>query len=106
MTAGATILGIGYLLPLFYLLWSCKYGLAAGPNPWRAKGFEWQIPSPLHIAPGQIALELAQSCKFVINQKLADADPACARLFKAIVTPRMSFPSASISLTRWLQNRP
>jgi cytochrome c oxidase subunit I len=45
-TAGATILGLGYLLPLFYLLWSCKYGPAAGPNPWRAKGFEWQIPSP------------------------------------------------------------
>jgi len=33
-TAGATILGVGYLLPLCYLLWSCRYGKAAGPNPW------------------------------------------------------------------------
>ena len=45
-TAGATILGVGYLLPLCYLLWSCRYGRIAGPNPWRAKGFEWEIPSP------------------------------------------------------------
>src|SRR5712691_935520 len=37
-TAGASILGIGYLLPLFYFLWSLKYGRAAGPNPWRATG--------------------------------------------------------------------
>ncbi|HEY0792249.1 MAG TPA: cbb3-type cytochrome c oxidase subunit I [Chthoniobacterales bacterium] len=45
-TAGATILGVGYLLPLCYLLWSCRYGKPAGPNPWGAKGFEWEIPSP------------------------------------------------------------
>jgi cytochrome c oxidase subunit 1 len=45
-TAGATILGVGYLLPLLYLLWSCCYGREAGPNPWGAKGFEWEIPSP------------------------------------------------------------
>ncbi len=45
-TAGASILGVGYLLPFFYLLWSCKYGRPAGPNPWDAKGFEWEIPSP------------------------------------------------------------
>jgi cytochrome c oxidase subunit I len=45
-TAGATILGIGYLLPLLYLTWSYKYGRPAGPNPWSATGLEWQIPSP------------------------------------------------------------
>jgi cytochrome c oxidase subunit I len=45
-TAGATILGVGYLMPLFYLLWSCRYGRPAGSNPWKAKGFEWEIPSP------------------------------------------------------------
>ena len=45
-TAGATILGIGYLIPLIYLIWSMRYGPAAGPNPWRAKGLEWQTPSP------------------------------------------------------------
>ncbi|MHB8540042.1 MAG: cytochrome c oxidase subunit I [Candidatus Acidiferrales bacterium] len=45
-TAGATILGIGYMIPLIYLIWSIRYGPAAGPNPWRAKGLEWQTSSP------------------------------------------------------------
>lgn len=45
-TAGASILGVGYLLPLLYLLWSLKYGRIAGPNPWRATGLEWQTESP------------------------------------------------------------
>ena len=45
-SAGASILGLGYLLPLGYLLWSLKYGRTAGRNPWRAKGLEWQTPSP------------------------------------------------------------
>ncbi|HEY7390447.1 MAG TPA: cbb3-type cytochrome c oxidase subunit I, partial [Bryobacteraceae bacterium] len=45
-TAGATILGVGYLLPLLYLTWSYKYGRPAGPNPWGATGLEWQLPSP------------------------------------------------------------
>jgi cytochrome c oxidase subunit 1 len=45
-TAGATILGVGYLLPFIYMLWSLKYGAVAGPNPWRAKGLEWTVQSP------------------------------------------------------------
>jgi cytochrome c oxidase subunit 1 len=45
-TAGSTILGFGYLMPLVYLLWSLKYGPLAGSNPWGAKGLEWQTPSP------------------------------------------------------------
>jgi cytochrome c oxidase subunit 1 len=45
-TAGASILGIGYLLPLLYLLWSLRYGTVAGANPWKATGLEWQTPSP------------------------------------------------------------
>jgi cytochrome c oxidase subunit I len=45
-TAGASILGIGYLLPLLYFLWSLRYGRSAGPNPWRATGLEWQTESP------------------------------------------------------------
>lgn len=45
-TAGASILGVGYLLPLFYLLWSLKYGAVAGPNPWHATGLEWTTQSP------------------------------------------------------------
>jgi cytochrome c oxidase subunit I len=45
-TAGASIMGLGYLLPFFYLLWSLKNGPIAGPNPWNATGLEWQTPSP------------------------------------------------------------
>ncbi len=45
-TAGATILGVGYILPLCYLIWSWKYGKPAGRNPWRATGLEWQTSSP------------------------------------------------------------
>jgi cytochrome c oxidase subunit 1 len=45
-SAGASILGMGYLLPLAYLLWSLKYGAVAGPNPWTATGLEWQTASP------------------------------------------------------------
>lgn len=45
-TAGATVLGVGYVLPLLYLGWSLKYGAIAGNNPWQATGLEWQIQSP------------------------------------------------------------
>jgi cytochrome c oxidase subunit 1 len=45
-SAGASILAVGYLLPLAYLLWSWKYGKLAGPNPWRATGLEWTTVSP------------------------------------------------------------
>ncbi len=45
-TAGSSIMGMGYLLPFFYLMWSLKSGPIAGPNPWRATGLEWQTPSP------------------------------------------------------------
>jgi cytochrome c oxidase subunit 1 len=45
-SAGASILGVGYLIPLIYLIWSMRYGPAAGPNPWKAKGLEWETPSP------------------------------------------------------------
>ena len=45
-TAGATILGVGYALPVGYLLWSLWHGKRAGDNPWGATGLEWQTPSP------------------------------------------------------------
>jgi len=45
-TAGASILGVGYLLPMIYLLWSLRYGESAGDNPWGATGLEWRTPSP------------------------------------------------------------
>jgi cytochrome c oxidase subunit 1 len=45
-SAGASILGVGYLIPMIYLVWSMRYGKAAGDNPWQATGLEWQTPSP------------------------------------------------------------
>jgi cytochrome c oxidase subunit 1 len=45
-TAGASILAVGYLLPLCYLLWSIKFGARATANPWHATGLEWRTPSP------------------------------------------------------------
>jgi cytochrome c oxidase subunit 1 len=45
-TMGASVLGLGYLLQPVYLIWSLVKGPIAGPNPWRATGLEWQVPSP------------------------------------------------------------
>jgi cytochrome c oxidase subunit 1 len=45
-TAGASILAVGYVLPMVYLIWSLRYGKPAEANPWDAAGLEWQIPSP------------------------------------------------------------
>jgi cytochrome c oxidase subunit 1 len=45
-TAGASILGIGYLMPLLYFIWSLRYGKKAPANPWNATGLEWRTPSP------------------------------------------------------------
>ena len=45
-TAGASILAVGYLLPMVYLIWSLRYGPNADTNPWGATGLEWQTASP------------------------------------------------------------
>jgi cytochrome c oxidase subunit 1 len=45
-SAGATILGLGYVLPVLYFLYSLKRGAIAGPNPWQASGLEWHTSSP------------------------------------------------------------
>src|SRR5512146_1800261 len=45
-TAGASILAVGYILPLLYLLFSLKYGEIATDNPWGATGLEWRTTSP------------------------------------------------------------
>jgi cytochrome c oxidase subunit I len=45
-TAGATVLAVGYLLPIVYLGWSLKFGRKAGANPWGAVGLEWATSSP------------------------------------------------------------
>ena len=45
-TAGASILAVGYLLPMVYLTWAAFYGKVAGDNPWPATGLEWKTQSP------------------------------------------------------------
>jgi cytochrome c oxidase subunit 1 len=44
-SAGATILGIGFLMPAFYLTASLIKGPKASSNPWGAKGLEWEQTS-------------------------------------------------------------
>jgi cytochrome c oxidase subunit 1 len=45
-TAGASVLAVGYVLPMMYFIWSLKYGKMAPANPWGATGLEWQTASP------------------------------------------------------------
>lgn len=45
-TAGASILGIGLLLPVVYLTYSCFKGERASDNPWLLPGLEWRTASP------------------------------------------------------------
>ncbi|HYV43004.1 MAG TPA: cytochrome c oxidase subunit I [Thermoanaerobaculia bacterium] len=45
-TAGASILGAGYIIPMIYLVWSMRYGKNAPDNPWGSTGLEWKTSSP------------------------------------------------------------
>jgi cytochrome c oxidase subunit 1 len=45
-TAGASILGVGYIIPMIYLVWSMRYGKNAPANPWGSTGLEWKTSSP------------------------------------------------------------
>ncbi len=45
-TAGATVLGIGMILPVIYLVASLFNGKKAGDNPWLLPGLEWRTSSP------------------------------------------------------------
>jgi len=37
-TAGASILALGYLLPMLYLTWSMRHRQSCGQNPWPGHG--------------------------------------------------------------------
>ncbi|HZS44380.1 MAG TPA: cytochrome c oxidase subunit I [Blastocatellia bacterium] len=45
-SAGASILAVGYLLPMVYFVWSMRYGPHASSNPWPGTGLEWRTSSP------------------------------------------------------------
>jgi cytochrome c oxidase subunit 1 len=52
-TVGSWLLAAGFLLILFYLLWSLRYGERAPANPWGSEGFEWRGTCP----PGELNFE-------------------------------------------------
>src|SRR5688572_9786829 len=45
-TAGASVLAVGFFMPLVYLVHSLFYGKPAGDNPWMLPGLEWRTASP------------------------------------------------------------
>lgn len=45
-TAGASVLGAGYMIMAGYLGWSLFKGKKAPANPWNARGLEWETSSP------------------------------------------------------------
>jgi cytochrome c oxidase subunit I len=45
-SAGASILAVGYIVPLIYLTFSLWKGKKAPADPWGSMGLEWEIPSP------------------------------------------------------------
>ena len=45
-TAGASVLGLGLVLPLVYLTHSLIFGKDASANPWMLPGLEWRTASP------------------------------------------------------------
>jgi cytochrome c oxidase subunit 1 len=45
-SAGASVLGIGYILVFTYMMYSLFRGEPAPANPWGAKGLEWTTSSP------------------------------------------------------------
>jgi cytochrome c oxidase subunit 1 len=49
-SAGASVLGVGFTFPVFYLLWSLRWGKKAADNPWGATGLEWENASSPPIA--------------------------------------------------------
>jgi cytochrome c oxidase subunit I len=45
-TAGASVLGLGMLMPVVYLLHSLVRGARVSDNPWMLPGLEWRTASP------------------------------------------------------------
>ena len=45
-SAGASVLAVGFTMPVVYLVHSLIWGKEAGPNPWMLPGLEWRTSSP------------------------------------------------------------
>jgi len=107
-TAGASILALGYLLPMIYLTWSMRYGKIAGPNPWPATGLEWKTASPpltenFHETPVVVGSLTTRSPSGFGPHRL-EAESAGKAFARA--RRRLSFRSGRIfrSVNRWSSN--
>jgi cytochrome c oxidase subunit 1 len=45
-TAGASLLAIGFIIVVIYLIYAMVRGEIAGDNPWGSRGVEWMTTSP------------------------------------------------------------
>jgi cytochrome c oxidase subunit 1 len=45
-SAGASVLAVGYVIPMIYFTASLFKPADAPADPWGARGLEWEIPSP------------------------------------------------------------
>ncbi len=45
-TAGASVLALGFMIVLAYILVALKHGAVAGADPWGSRGYEWLTASP------------------------------------------------------------
>jgi hypothetical protein len=45
-TAGAILIAISVLVFIYNAVYSVRYGVVAGPDPWDGRTLEWLIPSP------------------------------------------------------------
>jgi cytochrome c oxidase subunit 1 len=46
VTCSAMLMGIGFMLTFYNMVWSARNGEVAGDNPWRAETLEWLTQSP------------------------------------------------------------
>lgn len=74
-SAGASILAVGYLLPLIYMVWSLRYGSVAEKNPRQAKGLEWLTVSPPPTDNFEITPVVTQEA---YAYHLAEPEAACS----------------------------
>ena len=59
-TAGATILALGLLVTLGYLIWALFKGPIAERNPWGSRSYEWLAPTPPPVHNFEAPLEITR----------------------------------------------
>jgi cytochrome c oxidase subunit 1 len=94
-SAGSAVIALGVLVFVLNVLWSWRFGLAAGDNPWGASTLEWATSSPppsynfvfLPTAAGRdplwarpaeeapVVVGLRTDCREVLCTTLVDAEP-------------------------------